>query len=182
VGGWIRGVLLVGAGGWVGAKPGFSRRTTPTPSETRPLTAVMQSANLLNVLLAGKKRTADPTERIELIEDLAELEEGAGAGEFKTTIKMFLQKVHVENFPRKNRQKFRCQVSLGFYVLSWFRVFLSDGSSKTLPKTFCKKIVSKSFYKKIDKQIPIFFPIFFSRFWGFSVRGVKNTGENRGGG
>jgi hypothetical protein len=31
-------------------------------------------------------------------------------------------------------------------------VFLSDGSSKTLQKTFCKKIVSKSFYNKIDKN------------------------------
>ena len=71
MGGWIRGVLLVGAGGWVGTKPGFSRRTTP--SETRPLTAAMQSADLL----AGKEGTADPTEPIELIEDLAELDKGS---------------------------------------------------------------------------------------------------------
>jgi hypothetical protein len=144
-------------------------------SNKSQLTAVVQSADLLGAVLAGKEGTADPTELIELIEDLAELEE-AGAGEFKTAIKMFLQKVHVKNFPRRNRQKFRCQVFLGFYVLSRFRVFLSDGSSKTLQKTFYKKIVSKSFNKKIDKKIQNRFSrFFFSSFWGISVKGVKNT-------
>jgi hypothetical protein len=39
-----------------------------------------------------------------------------------------LQKVHDENFPRKNRQKLRCQFPLAFFVLSRFRLFLSDGS------------------------------------------------------
>jgi hypothetical protein len=54
-------------------------------------------------------------------------------------------------------------------------VFLSDGSSKTLQKTFDKKIVSKTFYKKIDKKIPNrFFSIFFYHVFGrFSVRGVQ---------
>jgi hypothetical protein len=60
----------------------------------------MQSADLL----AGKEGTADPTELIELIEDLAELEE-AGAGEFKITTKIVLQKFHVEKNFRKNRPK-----------------------------------------------------------------------------
>jgi hypothetical protein len=49
-----------------------------------------------------------------------------------------LKKVHVENFSQTNRQKFRCQFFLDFFVLSRFRAFLSDGSSKTL-KTKCKK-------------------------------------------
>ena len=55
---------FVGGRWWVGTKPGFSRRTIS--SETRPLTATMQSADLL----AGKEGTADPTELIELIEGL----------------------------------------------------------------------------------------------------------------
>jgi hypothetical protein len=53
-------------------------------------------------------------------------------------------------------------------------VFLSDGSSKTLQKTFYKKIVSKSFYKKLDKnRKPIFFDLFYHVFGRFSVRGVQ---------
>jgi hypothetical protein len=53
-------------------------------------------------------------------------------------------------------------------------VFFSDGSSKTLQKTFCKKIVSKKIYKKIDQKSKTdFFSIFFCvTFIGrFSVRG-----------
>jgi hypothetical protein len=137
-------------GGWVQNR-GFLDAQRTTPSETRALTAAMQSADLLSAVLAGEG-TADPTELIELIEDLAELEE-AVAGEFKTTIKMFLQKVHVENFPRKNRQKLRCRFFLGFYVLSRFRVFLSDGSSKALQKTFCKTNRVEKFLQKNRQKI-----------------------------
>jgi hypothetical protein len=58
-------------------------------------------------------------------------------GEFKNTIKIFLQKVHVENFSQNFDKIFRCQFfdvsfSSTFFVLSRFRVFLSDGSSKAL--------------------------------------------------
>jgi hypothetical protein len=61
-------------------------------------------------------------------------------GEFKNTIKIFLQKVHVENFSQKNRQKNSCQFfPRFFFVLSRFRVFLSDGSSKTLQKNVLQK-------------------------------------------
>jgi hypothetical protein len=55
-------------------------------------------------------------------------------------------------------------------------VFFSDGSSKTLQKTFCKKIVSKSFNKKIDKQPKTRFRFFFYHVFGrFSAKGVQNT-------
>jgi hypothetical protein len=51
-------------------------------------------------------------------------------------------------------------------------VFLSEGSSKTLQKTFYKKIASKSVYKKIDKksQTDFLFSCF-SRFWAFIGEG-----------
>jgi hypothetical protein len=41
-------------------------------------------------------------------------------GEFKNTIQIFLQKVHVENFSPKNRQTFQCQFFLDFF---WFIAF-----------------------------------------------------------
>ena len=64
---------------------------------------------------------------------------------------------------------FDVSFSSTFFVLSRFRVFLSDGSSKTLQKTFCKKIVSKSFYKNIDQKSKTdFFSICFITFLGVS--------------
>jgi hypothetical protein len=72
-----------------------------------------------------------------------------------------LQEVHVKSSSRKNRQKFRYQFSLDFWVLSRFRVFLSD-----------LKNVSKSFYKTIDKKNPYFSRLSLSHAYGrFSVRG-----------
>jgi hypothetical protein len=54
-------------------------------------------------------------------------------------------------------------------------VFVSDGRSKTLQKTFCKKVVSKSFYNKIDQKkhnrFSFDFPL--SRFWAFLGEGVQ---------
>jgi hypothetical protein len=44
-------------------------------------------------------------------------------GEFKNTIKIFLQKVHVENFFRKNRQNSDVSFSSTFSVLSYFGCF-----------------------------------------------------------
>jgi hypothetical protein len=71
-----------------------------------------------------------------------------------------------------------------FFVLSRFRVFLSDGSSKTLPtKFYKKKIVSKSFSAKNPK--PTFSRICFYHVFGrFSMRGVpkhdkKNIEKNK---
>jgi hypothetical protein len=80
----------------------------------------------------------------------------------------------------KNKQKFRCQFSLDFlFVLSHFRLFLNDGSSKTLQKTFCKKLVSKSVYKTFDQKSKTdFFSIYFYHVFGrFSVRGVQKHGK-----
>jgi hypothetical protein len=85
-----------------------------------------------------------------------------------------MQKVHVKNFFRENSQKidknFDVTFSSPFFVLSRFQVFLSDGSSQTLQKTFYKKIVSKSFYKKIDQKIPkpVVIRFFFITFLGVS--------------
>jgi hypothetical protein len=55
-------------------------------------------------------------------------------------------------------------------------VFLGDGSSKALQKTFYKKIVSKSFSKQSTKKIQnrLFLDLFFITFFGrFSVGGVQ---------
>jgi hypothetical protein len=54
-------------------------------------------------------------------------------------------------------------------------VFLGDGSSKALQKTFYKKIVSKSFSKKSTKKSKTdFFSICFYHIFGrFSVREVQ---------
>jgi hypothetical protein len=65
-------------------------------------------------------------------------------GEFKNTINIFLQKVHVENFPQKNRKFFDVSFS-SIFVLSRFGVFLSDGSSKTAgDKRMCMVEMSHS--------------------------------------
>jgi hypothetical protein len=89
---------------------------------------------------------------------------------------MFFQKVHVENFFRKNRQKNRCQ----FFLLSRFRVFLSDVSSNTLQKTFCVKYRVEKCLLKIDKRIQNrIFPNCFNQVFGrFSARGVKKHDKN----
>jgi hypothetical protein len=103
-------------------------------------------------------------------------------GEFKNTITIFLQKVHVENKIQNFDNNFDVSFSSTFFVLSRFRVFFSDGSSKTLQKTFYKKIVSKSFYKKNDQKSKTdFFSIFLITFLGVSRGGeFKNTITNIG--
>jgi hypothetical protein len=57
---------------------------------------------------------------------------------------------HVKNFFRENSQKIDKNFDVVFPRL--LVVFSQRNSSKTLQKTFYKKIVSKSFYKKIDKK------------------------------
>jgi hypothetical protein len=98
-------------------------------------------------------------------------------GEFKNTIQIFWQKVRVENFSQNFDKNFDVSFSSTFFALSHFRVFFSDGSSKTLQKTFCNKIVSKSFYKKIDQKskTDFFSNIFLSRFWAFLEEGSSKT-------
>jgi hypothetical protein len=54
-----------------------------------------------------------------------------------------MQKAHVENFFRENSQKIDKNFGVSFprlfFVLLRFQVLLSDGSSKTLQKTFYKR-------------------------------------------
>jgi hypothetical protein len=96
-------------------------------------------------------------------------------GEFKNTIK-FWQKVRVENFSQNFDQNFDVSFSSTFFVLSHFQVFFSDGSSKTLQKTFYKKNRVEKFFKKIRPKVqkPTFSRFFFNHVFGrFSVRGVQ---------
>jgi hypothetical protein len=93
-----------------------------------------------------------------------------------------LQKAHVENFsPEKSTKISISDVSFSstFFVLSRFRVFLSDGSSKTLPKTFYKKNRVEKFLqqKSTEKQKKQdFFLDSFITFLGVSRWGeFKNT-------
>jgi hypothetical protein len=53
---------------------------------------------------------------------------------------------------QKNRRKFRCQFLLDFFVLSRFRVFLSDGGSKTLQRNVLQKESRRKLSKKIDQK------------------------------
>jgi hypothetical protein len=96
-------------------------------------------------------------------------------GEFKNTIKIFLQKVHVENifqnFDKNFGVSFSFDVSFSstFFVLSRFRVFFFDGSSKALQKRFYKKNRVEKFPQKIDKKSKTdFFSICFITFLGVS--------------
>jgi hypothetical protein len=80
---------------------------------------------------------------------------------------MFWQKFHGDFFSKTIDKNFDVSFSWIFLcVLSRFRVFLSDGSSKALQKTFCKQIVSKVFTKNSTKNPkPIF--LYFSISLGF---------------
>jgi hypothetical protein len=88
----------------------------------------------------------------------------------KNTIKMFLQKVHVENFSQNFDKNFDDSFSSTFFVLSRFWVFLSDGSSKTLQKTFCKKNHAEKKLQKIRPKIQnrLFLEKIFITFLGVS--------------
>jgi hypothetical protein len=98
-------------------------------------------------------------------------------GEFKNTIQIFLQKVHVEKYFQYFDKKIDVSFSSTFFVLSCFRVFFSDGSSKTLQKTFCKKNRVEKFLQKIRPKIQnrLFLEIVLSRFWAFLDEGSSKT-------
>jgi hypothetical protein len=91
-------------------------------------------------------------------------------GEFKNAIKIFLQKV--QNFQNFDKN-FDVSFSSTVFGLSRFRVFFSDGSSKTLQKTFCKEDrVEKLLQKNRPKiQNRFFLDLFYHVFGRFSVRG-----------
>jgi hypothetical protein len=76
----------------------------------------------------------------------------AGKGSKKKHAIIFLQKVHVKNFFQTNRQKFRCQFFLVFFLIAVSGVSQRLEFKNTRKKMFCKKIVSKSFYKRFDQK------------------------------
>jgi hypothetical protein len=87
-------------------------------------------------------------------------------GEFKNNIKIFWQKVRVENFSKNFDNNFDVSFSSTFFVLSHFRVFFSNGSSKTLQKNVSQ---NKSCRKSIFSRF------FLSRFWAFLGEGSSKT-------
>jgi hypothetical protein len=91
-------------------------------------------------------------------------------GEFKNTIKIFWQKVRAENFSQNVDKNFDVSFSSTFFVLSRFRVFFRDGSSKTLQKTFYKKNRVEKFLQQIRPEVQnrLFLEIFFITFLGVS--------------
>jgi hypothetical protein len=74
-------------------------------------------------------------------------------GEFKNTTKIFLQKVHVENFSQNFDKNFDVTFSSTFFCFIAFSgVFQRWEFKSTTKKRFPKQIVSKSFYKKFDQK------------------------------
>jgi hypothetical protein len=98
-------------------------------------------------------------------------------GEFKNTTKIFWQKVRVENFSQNFDKKFDVSFSSTSFVSSHFRVFFSDGSPKTLQKTFYKKNRVEKFLQKIRPKLQnrLFLDFFLSRFWAFLGKGSSKT-------
>jgi hypothetical protein len=95
-------------------------------------------------------------------------------GEFKNTIKTFLQKVHVE---KKSKISTKNSMSV-FPRLFCYRVFgcvSAMGVRKHYKKRSTKKIVSKFVYKQFDQKSKTdFFSILFYHVFGrFSMRGVQ---------
>jgi hypothetical protein len=95
-------------------------------------------------------------------------------GEFKNTIKIFLQKVHVENFFQNFDQNFDVSFSsTSFCIIAFSSAFLAMGVQRHYKKRFAKTVVSKSFYKKFDQKskTDFFSVIFFHVFGRFPMRG-----------
>jgi hypothetical protein len=88
-----------------------------------------------------------------------------------------LQKVHVESFFQNFDKNFDVSFSSTFFVLSRFRVISSDGSSKTLQKTFCPKNRVEKFLQKVrpKTQNRFFLGFVLSRFWAFLDEGSSKT-------
>jgi hypothetical protein len=81
-----------------------------------------------------------------------------------------------KTFSKISTKKIDDSFSSTFFVLSRFRVFLSDGSSRTLQKTFCKKNhVEKNLQKNSTKNPKPTFSRkdFYHVFGRFSMRGVQ---------
>jgi hypothetical protein len=98
-------------------------------------------------------------------------------------MEMYLQKVSLsKTFPKEidnlSDKNFDVSFSLICFGFSRFRVFLIDGSSKTLQKTFYKTNRVEKFLQKIRPKIPNrFFLDFFKKscFWAFLGEGSSKT-------
>ena len=103
-------------------------------------------------------------------------------GEFKNTIKIFLQKVHVENFFQNFDKKFRCQFFLDFFCFIAFsgvsqRWEFKNTTKNVLQKKSCRKVFTKNSTKNPKPTFSRFF--FYHVFGRFSMRGVqKNDKKN----
>jgi hypothetical protein len=77
----------------------------------------------------------------------------------------------------EKKKKIDVSFSSTFFVLSRFRVFFSDGSSKTLQKTFYKRNRVEKFLQKFDQKskTDFFSNFFLSRFWAFLDEGSSKT-------
>jgi hypothetical protein len=93
-----------------------------------------------------------------------------GKGSSKTRENFSYKKLHVANFPRKNRPKFGCQFFLGVVCFIAFSGVSQRWEFKSTTKNVLQKVVSKSFDQKIEKkkQTDLFLLIYhvFGRFFG----------------
>jgi hypothetical protein len=98
-------------------------------------------------------------------------------GEFKNTIKIFLQKVHVES--RKLFPKFRQKISMSVFprLFLFYRVFgcfSAMGVQKTTKTFYKKNRVEKFLQKNRPKtQNRLYLDFFYHVFGRFSMRGVQ---------
>jgi hypothetical protein len=102
-----------------------------------------------------------------------------GKASSKTPHKYFCKKSMSKTFPQNNRQKFRCQFFLDFFL--FYRVF---GCFSAIKVPF--KATTKTFYKKVSCQQvftknstknpkPIFLDFVSLRFWAFLGEGSSKT-------
>jgi hypothetical protein len=98
-----------------------------------------------------------------------------GKGGSKTPQKSFCKESMSENFFKANRQKFRCQFFLDFFLfLSHIWVFFSAmGIQKHYKKHFTKRSCRKVFTKKSTKNPKPTFSRFFITFLGVSRWGAQ---------
>jgi hypothetical protein len=97
-------------------------------------------------------------------------------GEFKNTIKICLQKVHVKTYFQNFDKKFDVSFSSNFFLFyRVFGCFSATGVQKHYKKRFAKKSCQKAFTKNSTKNPkPTFSRTFFITFFGrFSMRGVQ---------
>jgi hypothetical protein len=149
------------------------------PATIHPVTTRVAAKNKSTdppVYLLDLRPTHPPSELLFLAFFLSTFLGVSRQGEFKNTMKIFLQKVHVENFFQNFDNNFDVSFSSTFLFYRVFGCFSAMGVQKHYKKRFTKKIVSKSFYKRFDKKSQTdFFSIFLSRFWAFLGEGSSKT-------